>query len=240
MRRIRFFVEIFFAFVVFQYVLFAVPAGAEAASMTLYPKTGYALIAKPFAVDVMLDTGGKDVTEARAVFRFDPKKVQVTKAEYGELFCQYPEDEYAVDNDAGWIKLTGYCNDPYYNSNGMPGLLGRFTFEPKVEGTVDFDFVKDYDDENWVSRIMNTSSPPQEISGVQYENASYTLVANITQNNNGTEGKGGKLPVVGLFDNWIVFGGAALFMGGMTAIFIQRMSSFFERRKKLRDSTIIV
>lgn len=208
--------------------------------MTLYPKTGYALIGAPFAVDVILDTGSEDVTEARAVFRFDPEKVQVTKAEYGELFCQYPEDEYAVDNDSGWIKLTGYCNDPYYNSDGVPGLFGRFTFEPKIEGTIGFSFVDDDDDDEWVSRIMDTSSPPQELPDVEFEGASYTLVAEITPNNDGNEGKSGNLPSVGFFDRWVVIAGGALLFGGLSGFLIQRLISSAQRRKRLSDRTMIV
>jgi len=217
----------------------AVPSQAAAVSMTLYPDRGYALLDKPFAVDVMLDSEGEDLMEVRAVFRFDPTRVTVTKAEYGELFCQYPEDEYAVDNSAGWIKLTGYCNDPYYNSNGTPGLFGRFTFEPRMEGTVDFEFVETYDDELWISRALDTGSPPQEIMGIDYEGGTYTVVSSITPPDDGTNHET-KLPGVGIFDdNKIVFGAILL---GCAALVLgaERVIHGIKQRRQTQNRTVIV
>jgi hypothetical protein len=217
------------------------PLRADAASMTLYPDRGYALLTKPFAVDIMLDTGSEDVMEARAVFRFDPTRVQVTKAEYADLFCQYPEDQYAVDNTAGWIKLTGYCNDPYYNSDGTPGLFGRFTFEPIMEGTVEFEFIDSYDDEDWISHLLDTSSPPQEITGVQYTGGTYAVVSSVGPVDGGNgDGTRTKLPGVGIFDDKRVLLGAVLLGGSVLVVVGERMIR--ARRKSGNDQggTVVV
>jgi hypothetical protein len=215
------------------------PAAARAAgpSFTLYPSTGYALIGENFAVDVMLDTGGENVTMARAVFRFDPTEVRVTKAEYGELFCQYPEDDYTVDNTLGWVKLTGFCLDPYYNSSGTPGLFGRFTFVPLVQGETTFTFVRDYTDEEWESALMNAGSPPQQLSGLSVSGGTYTAVASI----DGAQPVDGTLPGVGLFDDKRVLLGSGLFALGIAAVVTWNAGS---REKKQRagknDRTVVL
>lgn len=207
--------------------------------MTLYPDRGYALLEKPFAVDVMLDSGGEDLIEARAVFQFDPTRVQVTKAEYGELFCQYPEEEYAVDNTAGWIKLTGYCNDPYYNSNGTPGLFGRFTFEPQMEGEVEFAFVESYADESWVSHALDTSSPPQEVTGIIFDGGTYTVVSSITPVDDGTNHQT-KLPGVGIFDDRRVLFGVVLVGGGILIAGGDRLVRRIRGTREQKGRTVIV
>lgn len=217
------------------------PARANAASMALYPERGYALLNKPFAVDIMLDTGGEDTTEARAVFKFDRTRVKVTKAEYADLFCQYPEDQYAVDNSAGWIKLTGYCNDPYYNSNGTPGLFGRFTFEPIMEGIVQFDFVDSYEDEDWISRILDTSSPPQELSGMSFSGGTYTVVSSVEPVNNGDKnGTKTKLPGVGILDDKRILLGATLIAAGAFVFVLDRVIRRSGNRKNTQSRTVVV
>lgn len=192
----------------------AVSVGAASPSFSLYPSTGYALLGKDFAVDIMLDTGGENVTMARAVFRFDPTEVRVTKAEYGDLFCQYPEEDYTVDNTKGWVKLTGFCLDPYYNSSGTPGLFGRFTFIPLVEGETTFTFVSDYTDEEWESVVLNAGSPPQLLSGPSVSGGKYTAVTSI----DGAPLADGSLPGVGLFDDKPVLLGSGLFALGVAAV----------------------
>ncbi len=223
------------------FVLFylALPTSAEAVSFTLYPERGYALLNKPFSVDILLDTEGEDLIEARAVFQFDPSRVQVTKAEYGDLFCQYPEEEYAVDNDAGWIKLSGYCNDPYYNSSGTPGLFGRFTFEPRMEGTVNFEFVETYDDLDWVSRALDTSSPPQEITGIEFTGGTYTLVSSVGNPDDG-KAPGTKLPGVGIFDDKKILFGVFLFGLGLVIFGFDRVRRSCKPPRVAKERTIVV
>jgi hypothetical protein len=56
----RFAIQVFFCSV-FMLGFLVFPSSAGAVSMKLYPETGYALLNKPFAVDIMLDSGGEDV-----------------------------------------------------------------------------------------------------------------------------------------------------------------------------------
>ncbi|MDD3662209.1 MAG: hypothetical protein PHG63_04055 [Candidatus Dojkabacteria bacterium] len=182
---------------------------AAVPTVKLYPATGYAELGKNFSIDIMLDTGGQDTISTQAVFRFDPSKVRVTKAEYGDLYCQYPTDEYTVDNTLGWVKLTGFCLDPAYNSGSSPGLFGRITFIPLVTGTTTFRFEETGSDDEWISKLTNDGSPPQAISPVMYTGGTYTIVSSV--NSGGSSGQG-SLPGVGLFD-----GKAAIYGGGLLA-----------------------
>ncbi len=218
------------------FIVLSSSANAANPSLSLYPATGYALLGKNFTVDIMLDTGGEDTTTARAVFRFDPEKLRVTKAEYAELYCQYPEDEYTVDNTLGWVKLTGFCLDPYYNSGSTAGLFGRITFVPLVEDVITLDFVETYKDDEWESMIMDAGSPPQEILGLQVSNGSYTVVSQIDGGST-TE----KLPGVGLWDdNKVVIG--VIFVAGALVVLVGGSVAVSALRKKKSggDRTVIV
>lgn len=212
-------------------------AFAVGPSFNLYPSTGYALLGKEFATDIMLDTGSEDLTMARAVFRFNPAKVRVTKAEHGDLFCQYPEDEYTVDNSLGWVKLTGFCLDPYYNSLGTEGLFGRITFVPLVEGETTFKFVQSYEDDEWESTMKDAGSPPLAVTGIAFSGGTYTVVSSI----DGAQPVDGTLPGVGIFDDTRIVIGMA-FVGAAGAILLGSylFGSVRRRRKASGERTVVV
>lgn len=214
------------------------PAAAADPSMTLFPTSGYAVLGKAFSVDILVDTGGAETTFTRAVFRFDPSQVRVTKAEYGDLYCEYPEDEYTVDNTLGWVKLTGFCQDDYYTSDGAPGLFGRITFTPLVEGNASFMFVTEYEDEEWESTMIEAGSPPQTITGIDYGGGTftYTVVSSIPDGNDQ-----GQLPGVGLFDErWVLTGIGLVAVGVLLAVGGRLYRSAHERHRFGSDRTVVI
>lgn len=216
---------------------FANASHAAGPDLSLYPSTGYAVLNKDFSVDIMLDTGGEDTTTTHAVFRFDPDKLQVIKAQHGDLYCQYPEDEYTVDNTGGWIMLTGFCLDPYYNSGSSPGLFGRITFRPQVEGIVTMNFEFNGDDEEWKSIVKDNGSPPQCILTDTPTGGTYTVVSSVPDSSAGTSGK---LPGVGIFDNNFAVWGLVLVSLSGSVLLIDWGLTILKSQSKTHDERTVI
>lgn len=214
----------------------AVTPAFAAVDVRLYPSSGYAVLTKDFAVDIMLNTDGNNTTTARAVIRFDPNKLQVTKAEHGDLYCQYPEDEYAVDNENGWIKITGFCLDPYYNSESSSGIFARFTFRPSVEGAVNLNFEFDGTDGEWKSYVKDTGSPPENILESRPQGGTYSVVSSIPSS---TTDDSEKLPGVGLFENKFFFLGLGLCFLGVSILIVDFIVGKI-KESKIKSSSRVV
>lgn len=212
---------------------------AAGPSLSLYPETGYAALNKDFSVDIMLDTGGEDTTTTRAVFRFDPDKLQVVEAQHGDLYCQYPEDEYTVDNEGGWVMLTGFCLDPYYNSGSSPGVFGRITFKPLIEGTVTMNFEFDGDDKEWKSIVKDNGSPPQNMLTNDPSGGTYTVVSSMPSSS-GTAGTTGKLPGVGIFDNNVVVWGLVLVSLAGSVLLVEWGIRILKTQLKTHDERTVI
>lgn len=210
---------------------------AAGPDLSLYPGTGYAVLNKDFSIDIMLDTGGEDTTTTRAVFRFDPDKLQVIKAQHGDLYCQYPEDEYTVDNTGGWVMLTGFCLEPYYNSGSSPGLFGRITFRPQVEGIVTMNFEFNGNDEEWKSIVKDNGSPPQNILTNIPDNGTYTVVSSVPDPSAGTSGD---LPGVGIFDNNFVVWGLVLVSLSGSVLLIDWGLTILKSQFKTNDERTVI
>ena len=75
-----------------------------------YPESGVIKnVDDGFTVDVLIDSAGESLTEARMVFNFDPRLIQVSKASRNNsLFEEWPEDESTLDNENGVVMLTGF------------------------------------------------------------------------------------------------------------------------------------
>jgi hypothetical protein len=219
------------------------PAMAASPRIYLYPQTGYALLGENFTADIMLDTRGSDTTKVKAVIEFDPELVEVTEAKHGDIFCQYPEDEYTVDNQEGWIVLTGFCLDPIYRTSSEAELFGRFTFRPRKEGTVDMDFITENGTDDNYTLAMDTSSPPQVID-VTAEGAQYTIASDVSPGDPGKDPGDGDgdddLPDVGSFDTnifWI--GGGLIGLGAGIFISSGLISKIKNASQKRNKRTII-
>lgn len=177
------------------FFFFATPVLAVSPTFTLYPDGGYAILNREFSVDILLNTAGRDTTNARAVLSFDPDRLEVTKVAFGGLYCQYPEDEYSADNTNGEVILTGFCLDPYYNSDSTSGLFGRVTFRPLLEGTATINFEYSTTGGDDVSAIKDTGSPPINILASRPDGVSYSVVTQVPG------GSQAQLPGAGIFDN---------------------------------------
>ncbi len=216
---------------------------AAGATLSLYPSSGYAVLNENFAVDIMLDTGGAETTSTQAVFRFDPDKIEVTKAQHGELYCDYPDDDYSVDNVDGWVKLTGFCLDPYYSSGSSEELFGRITFQPLVEGEVELEFVTTGTNEDWYSFVKDTGSPPEDILSSSSDGR-YTVVSEVPRDvsagTTGTTSGTEKLPGVGLLDGGFWHIGAGLLVLAGIVMVGDVVIGNFRRKMELRSERTVV
>lgn len=212
-------------------------AYAASTSFSLYPSSGYAILNQDFAVDIMLDTGSRNTTTARAVLSFNPQQLRITKAEFGSLYCQYPDDEYSSDNTSGQIILTGFCLDPYYNSNSTPGLFGRVTFKPLIEGTAVINFVYSGSDVAGVSVIKDTGSPPINILTSRPSGGSYSVVTLVPS---GTTPSQTRLPSVGLFDNKVLLIGGSLILSSVVLLCGTSIISAIKKANTHRDRRTVI
>jgi hypothetical protein len=200
----------------------------------LHPSTGYALLGENFTVDIMLDTKGQETTTTKAVIKFDPDTIEVTEAQHGDLYCQYPEDEYTVDNQEGWIVLTGFCLDPYYSTASEAELFGRFTFQPIKEGETELKFITENSSQEDKTLAKDTGSPPQTIS-LTTEGAQYAIVSEGQPGDGDGDGDGDSdLPGVGIFDRtWVWLGGGLMGIAGAIIVsspIIKKLKNLFGKK----------
>lgn len=233
----KFVIQFILSVFVFLLVATSRPIFAAGPELSLYPDSGYAILNKDFSVDIMLDTGGEETNMTRAVFRFDPEKVTVVKAQHGDLYCGYPEEDYAVDNTDGWVMLTGFCQDPYYKSDSTPGLFGRITFRPLVEGEVEFTFEFEGEDDDWNSVIMKAGSPPENVLMTAPEGGKYTVVTSLPQDGGTSTGK---LPGVGIFENKTLLLGISLFALSLLVLVIDVVVVLVKRNAQNANKTVII
>ncbi len=204
------------------------PAYGAGASIRLYPNTGYASLGSEFSVDIMLDTAGEETNQTVVVLKYDPAKLEVTKAEYGDLYCDYPDDKSSIDNTEGILKITGFCQQPY-KTNGEAGLFARITFQSLVEGVTRVTFEYDGSDDEWMTSVMSVDSPPENILTVAPARGTYTVISKTSKPT------GPKLPGVGLFDSKWVYVGGGLIGGGVLAFAVIEVISFAKRVSTKRD-----
>lgn len=219
------------------------PVFAAEPTVEFYPESGYAVLGKDFTVDIMLNTHGEDTTTTQVVFTFDPDKVRVTEAKHGDLYCQYPEDEFTVDNTNGVVKLTGFCLDPYYNSGDDSELFGRFTFKPLEEGDVSFVFEHNGSENEWKTVVKNNGSPPQNILDSKPSGGTYTVVSEIPSGSttSGDVEPQSNLPVVGLFDKYGIFVGIGFVTLGILVIAADKYLRELSQKSRIKSSgTVIV
>ncbi len=137
---------------------------ADEAEFSLYPGSGNVDYEESFNLDILIDTKGEDVIEARAVLSFDPSVVKVVDAERNEdLFCNWPEDGQEIDNEQGVLMATGFCQSPPYSTEGEEDVFARLTLEPQSEGPLNILWEYSGRDEPDKSVIMADASPPQNI-----------------------------------------------------------------------------
>lgn len=135
-------------------------------TFSLFPASGMVVdTTKGFSVDIRIDTDGEKSNSARFTLLFDPRYLQLTKAERNSsLFDQWPEDETSIDNQNGVVMLTGFTQSgeetDTYVTNGEYDIIARLTFKVIKEGSTTIDWEYDTDNGVFDTYIMRDGSPP--------------------------------------------------------------------------------
>lgn len=159
---------------------FLVPSAsyAEDASFSIFPSQGTVAVGKTFTIDVLIDSGDNDITQARAVLLFDPTLIKVVKPEYNaSIFCSYPSGQQSVDNTHGVIMLSGFCQSGVgnlYTTEGGADVLARIRFEVKKAGKINIEWNHDGTNKDFMSVILKEGSPPVNILTTKPTQASFT------------------------------------------------------------------
>lgn len=166
------------------WILVFIPSTAFAApNFYLFPSNGTIRdISKGFTVDVLLDSDGEEVVEARFAITYDPEVVRVVQASRNNsLFEQWPDDGSTIDNSKGIVMLTGFTQSgstkPLYATTGEPDVMARIEFEVITDKKEDIILNFEYsgNDEIFKSVIMKDGSPPQNILLSKPNGATFTL-----------------------------------------------------------------
>lgn len=107
---------------------------AQSPTFSFYPPNGVISdVEKGFILDVLIDSGSYNISKAKAVIKFDPKVVQLTKALRNEsLFEEWPFDQQSTDNLEGIVMITGITQSQgsaLYSTQGDPDVLARLEFD---------------------------------------------------------------------------------------------------------------
>lgn len=202
MKHAKRFLKFFIISALFSLLWVRTSAFAADATMYLSPATGSHDSDEEFTVDIMIDTGGVDVQTARASLSYDPEVVQVTAVSHSNIFCQFPDSGYEVDNTNGQMILTGFCQDEHYSTVGDADIFGRVTFKGMSGGSAEVSFNFDGTDDDEMTCIKTPGSPPQTLDMTTPTGGTYTI--------SGTAVKDDDLPETGLWDNASVTFGVSL------------------------------
>ena len=188
--------------------------------LNLYPPGGRVLNKdQGFVVDVLIDTAGQEIISANFSILFDPKVLQVKKAERNNsIFSQFPEDEASIDNKNGVIYLTGFTQsgtDTLYKTEEEPDIFARITFQVLEVGetTLDWEFG---DNANFGTGIYADGSPPQNILKSKPASATFTIGDEILNPSNLNTGF--------TVDKYIIVTGAVLLLFGGFMVFTKPRS----------------
>lgn len=174
-------IKIFIALTVLLYpFVFVTDIKASSPSFAFYPSGGIVKDREEgFTVDIMIDSGEYDITEARMVIKFDPDQIQLTKASRNNsLFEQWPEDESSLDNENGIVMLTGFTQSgsgTLYKTDGDPDLYARLEFEIVTDSEEDIVLDWEYSgsEDSFKSVIMSDGSPTYNVLTSKPSSATY-------------------------------------------------------------------
>ncbi|MDD3475192.1 MAG: cohesin domain-containing protein [Candidatus Dojkabacteria bacterium] len=148
-----------------------------------YPESGVIKnVDDGFTVDVLIDSAGESLTEARMVFNFDPRLIQVSKASRNNsLFEEWPDDESTLDNENGVVMLTGFTQSgsgDLYKTSGDPDVFARIEFEivtddTEVEIPLEWEFTGS--DDLFQTVLLADGSPPQNVLDTRPTNATLRI-----------------------------------------------------------------
>ncbi len=144
---------------------------ASDATFSFYPSSGIVEDVKEgFTVDILIDSGGYELSKARAVIKFDPSIVQLSKAmKNNALFEEWPLDQSTTDNSKGVVMLTGVTSSsalvPYYKTATSPDVFARLEFDIVDEGSdeVVLSFEYSGEDELFQSVLISSGKDTQNV-----------------------------------------------------------------------------
>ncbi len=143
---------------------------AGSPSFSLYPNTGTIEDTDTgFTLDVLIDSDGEEITEARMALSFDPSVVKVVSASKNNtLFCDWPEEDSSVDNVNGAVLLTGFSQSgesDLYLTEGDPDVFARIEFEilNKEVESITIDWLYESGDPTFTTTLLVEGSPPQNL-----------------------------------------------------------------------------
>ncbi len=157
---------------------------ASEPSYSFYPSSGIvANIQEGFTVDVLIDSGGYEITKARAVIKFDPNIIQLkTASRNNSLFEQWLTDESSTDNKYGIVIVTGSTAEgsilPLYKTEGDPDVLARLEFDvvtTEKNDQVVLTFGYNEEDELLNSILMNSGTAATNVLASEPLSATFTL-----------------------------------------------------------------
>lgn len=185
--RVKTFLKIIFPLVFLTSVLSVTPIYAADPSLSFYPAGGTVTNKdNGFTVDVIVNSGGQALTSARFVVTFDPKVLQLTKAEKNNtLFAQWPDDESTIDNTNGVVMLTGFSQTGtdtlYTTSNSTGDVMARLTFKILKTGDTILDWEFSGANEDFKSVLLTSGSPPQNILKTKPKAVTFSIGKTIVQ-----------------------------------------------------------
>lgn len=153
------------------FTLFISKVHAAGATFSFYPSSGIVEnVQEGFTVDVLINSGGYELSKARAVIKFDPSVVRLTKAmRNNSLFELWPTDQSTTDNSKGIIMLTGYTTSdsviPFYKTGTTSDVFARLEFDIINENSnkVVLSFEYSGEDELFKSILLTSGSTSQNV-----------------------------------------------------------------------------
>lgn len=156
---------------------------ASEPSFSFYPSDGIIeSVEEGFTVDILIDSGGYEISKARAVVRFNPKVVQLNQAmKNSTLFEEWSSDEMSTDNKEGFVILTGSTlaggDTLMYKTSGSPDVFARLQFEiiSSQSDEVVLLFEYDQEDELLQTVLMTAGESSENVLTSNLESATYSL-----------------------------------------------------------------
>ena len=196
----------------------------------LYPPGGKVLNKdQGFVVDVLINTAEQEIVSANFSLLFDPKILQVKKAERNNsLFSQFPDDQTSIDNKNGVVYLTGFTQSgtgTLYKTQGDPDVFARITFQVLEVGetTLDWEYG---DNADFGTGIYVDGSPPQNILRSKPLPATFTIGDEVLSPSNLNTGFS--------VDEYIIATGAVLLLFGGFMVFSK------PRNFKKKSGTVVI
>ena len=141
---------------------------AADASFSFYPSSGVIKdVNNGFTVDILINSGGYELSKARAVIKFNPKIIKLREAyRNGSLFEEWVETESSTDNVNGIVMLTAQTTDsenkPFYVTEGDSDVFARLEFDIITSDTskpIVLDFQYSGEDEELMSILLKSGTP---------------------------------------------------------------------------------